>query len=1073
MPRGQSSQGFTDGTITIGTNVDTAGINSGLAKISKSFKRLGIASAKMLGVAALFKLGQAAVKAASDLQEVQNIVDVTFGDLEWKMEKFAKISVDAYGMSEFTAKQTASSFMAMGKASGIAAEDAANMALQLTALAGDMASFYNISQDYAKVALSAVYTGETETLKRYGIILTEANLQEYASSKGLDIKVKKLDAASKAMLRYQYILEHTEMIEGDFIRTQDNWANQVRVLQERWKQFLITIGSGFITILTPVVKALNVILQYVTAWANAVGKILAKLMGIQWQDFSAETAQLSDATADAAESEEELGNNIEKAGKKAKKALAPFDELNVLTDSAAGNASGLGDSLGFAIDEWDTNFDVKDGGFKFELPDISDWYEFGKFLSDTLKNLLDNIPWDTIQEKVKNFAHNLAELLNGFFQPETFESIGKTIAEALNTAIDFAFEFGTTFDFTNFGLSLAAAVNGFFKTFDFAQFADTIDVWVQGLWDAIKAFFLGDENREGGIDWPLLIDKLKEFLTNLDVETIELIVGYLLIKNIGTVAIAASAAKKIATAVAPHIGQALWNAFAYFKIGKIASGLGGGQSMAGLVPALEGPTMQAGISLGTILLDGIAIAIAGMGGSIIGANLGGVIETALGGDGKTYEKYMGLTGFIDMYKDLGSAIKDFFDPEIFMQTSIFEKQIEGAQTFQKNIEKLKTWFDDIGYAFSHVFDDIKESLNGVWTNIQSVWGGIVQWFTDTIITPLSDGWNSFVEKISGVWNWFSSLVYSIFIIIKAYAIWCKDIIMEHFITPLIETVQEKWALVKSIIAAIRDFFVSVYTAVGHFIVEKINQIKEWYKGCIDYVRDLINAWWEAFKSSYSKVFTWVKTNIIDPVKQGYEDLTATISLKLEEAWNFIKSIWETAYGFIHDTFIQPVQDAFNNLWDGVTSGCKTAINSEIEAFEGFINFIIDGINAFTGGISTIASAAAKITGDDYSGIGKISHISLPRLAEGAVIPPNKEFAAILGDQKHGTNIEAPLDTIVNAFKMAMSDKDNANLMDLMTQQVQLLQVIANKEFGITDNQIFNSVKKSASQYTVMTGQNAF
>ena len=164
---------FADGNLIIGTNIDTAGINSGMKQIERTLKHFHVFSAKMLGIGGLLMLGKTAVKAASDLQEVQNIVDVTFGDLSDKMEDFASVSIDAYGMSEFMAKSIAGSFMAMGKASGIAADDAANMALQLTALAGDMASFYNIQQETARVALSAVYTGETETLKRYGIILTE------------------------------------------------------------------------------------------------------------------------------------------------------------------------------------------------------------------------------------------------------------------------------------------------------------------------------------------------------------------------------------------------------------------------------------------------------------------------------------------------------------------------------------------------------------------------------------------------------------------------------------------------------------------------------------------------------------------------------------------------------------------------------------------------------------------------------------------------------------------------------------------------------------------------------------
>ena len=131
---------------------------------------------------ALVKLGKEALEYASNIEEVQNVVDVSFGNMANEINEFAKTSAASFGLSELAAKKTASTFMAMSNGMGIARDAGKLMSMQLTALSGDMASFYNVSQDVANTALNSIFTGETESLKKFGIVLTEANLKEYALS---------------------------------------------------------------------------------------------------------------------------------------------------------------------------------------------------------------------------------------------------------------------------------------------------------------------------------------------------------------------------------------------------------------------------------------------------------------------------------------------------------------------------------------------------------------------------------------------------------------------------------------------------------------------------------------------------------------------------------------------------------------------------------------------------------------------------------------------------------------------------------------------------------------------------
>lgn len=1073
MPRGQSSQGFTDGTITIGTNVDTAGINSGLARISKSFRRFNAVLGGSLGIQGLVRLGSAAIDAASKLQEVQNIVDVTFGDLEYKMEAFADTAIEAYGMSEFTAKQTAGSFMAMGRASGIAAEDAANMALQLTALAGDMASFYNIDQNYAKVALSAVYTGETETLKRYGIILTEANLQEYAHTRGIETKVKAMDASSKALLRYQYILEQTEYVQGDFLRTQDNWANQVRVLEERWNQFLITVGSGLITVFAPVVKMLNLLLQYLTQWVNAVGQILAKLLGIQWQDFESEMAQLSDSTDTLAESEDALGDSIADTTKKAKKALLPFDELNVLARKTADSAGGMADSLGIAIPDFETAFDVEGGGFEIELPDIDDWYEFGKYLSDTLASILDRIDWDSVYEHVKNFGKNLADFLNGTLQPENFAKIGETLAGILNTLAYEVLSFSENFDWENFGTSLSAGLVSFLENTDWTAVADAIDAFVQGLWTAIKTFIKENDNSDA------VKGALQEFFNALDTETIEIVLGYLVLKQIKKFIISGAVLDMIKKSLEKGILHSLGQGFSnlgkslilkLFSKKAVTSAVAGedpflvaiSQSLRTSTPAIA----QQSANLGLTIAQGIFGAVAAFfGGTMTGTGLGFTLTSLFGGDSSAYEDYLGLEGVLPLWRDFGKAIADVAtDGELFKDT--FKSMFEDTG-FAKLLPTIITWFEDIGYAISHIFEDAKLA-------VQTAWETLATWFDTNVIQPVLSVWNNFSVAWTTFWSWVGSIFESIWIIIKAVWILAADWFDTNVIQPICVFFEAAWIVITSVWSSIWDTIKSVWNTVATWFDNNvIKPIQAFFEAAKIVITAVWTNIWEDIKSVWNTVSSWFDTNVIKPIQAFFESAKIVITAVWTNIWDDIKAVWVGVATWFDTNVIQPIIGFFNGLWENIVNGVKDSINTGIYVIESFINFIIDAINKFTSGLSSIASVASMVTGDSYTSIAQIPHVELPRLAQGAVIPPNNEFMAILGDQRRGTNIEAPLDTIVQAFKMALNENDSNIITQYMAQQVQLLEIIADKEFGISDKQIFNSVKRSAAQYTTMTGENAF
>lgn len=347
-----------DGSIILTTKVDTSGVNKGMTSIKSIVGKVGGVMAAAFSVRALVNFGKEAINLASDLQEVQNVVDTAFGSMSYKIEQFSKTAIENFGISELTAKRTASTYMAMAKGMGIAEDVASDMAITMTGLTADIASFYNMSQERADVILKSVYTGETETLKQLGIVMTEVNLQNFAMSQGITKNISKMTQQEKTMLRYQFVLQQTALAQGDFAKTSDSWANQTRILAERWKEMQSIFGQAFVALGTLILPAINAVVSGMTKLANttsvAAQNIYKMFTGktLEFGKTENTVSNLGGASADAATGMADLGDATEKSGKQAKKALAGFDDLQIIasnvSDSAGSAAGGMGDLGGLA-----------------------------------------------------------------------------------------------------------------------------------------------------------------------------------------------------------------------------------------------------------------------------------------------------------------------------------------------------------------------------------------------------------------------------------------------------------------------------------------------------------------------------------------------------------------------------------------------------------------------------------------------------------------------------------------------------------------------------------------------------
>lgn len=494
-----------------------------------------------------FRLLGDAIDISSSLTEVENVVRQTFGQYESLINNFAKTSIEKFGMSELSAKQFASRFQAMGTALDIPQGKMAKMSIRLTELAGDMASFYDVSQEDIAKSLQSVFSGTTAPMRRYGIDLTQATLKEWALKQGLDANISSMTQAQKAMLRYQYVLAHTTNITGDFARTADTWHNQITMLKENFKALGAVVGGGLINAFKPFIKVLNAVLQKVISFAEMVTNALGSIFGWKYEaSKGAGISGLADDIGSASDGMDDLSNaagnagkntggiakNAKKAKKEIQQATRAFDELKVISKQSKDKGSGSGNKgSGSGSGSGAGGGTGSDGGlvqtdtiFKKFKSDIKDLEGLGVEIRKALVKAVGGIEWDKIYAKASGFGTGLAEFLNGLFSEDkkgnsVFTATADVIAGALNTAIFASKGFTDKFKFETFGKNLAHGFNRFFKKFKWKQCAEAINGWVDGFWKFVRGFF-------DDLSWKDVFNGLKTFLKNLTPESLATILMF-------------------------------------------------------------------------------------------------------------------------------------------------------------------------------------------------------------------------------------------------------------------------------------------------------------------------------------------------------------------------------------------------------------------------------------------------------------------------------------------------------------------------------------------------------------------
>lgn len=974
-----------DGSVIIDTRMDTSGVQNGVSAIRQSFnglgsvvKKIGILIGGAFAIGKLAQFGKECVELGSNLTEVQNVVDVTFTTMSDKVNEFAKNAMTSAGLSETMAKRYVGTFGAMSKSFGFSEAQAYDMSTALTQLTGDVASFYNISQDLAYIKLKSVFTGETETLKDLGVVMTQSALDQFALANGYGKTTSAMTEQEKVALRLAFVQKQLSAASGDFIRTSGSWANQVRVMQLQLQSLKATVGQGLINLFTPVLRVINILLGKLATLANAFksftelitgkkssGQTGASGAGLVGTDAIADTADQYGDAADNAEKLADATNDTADATKKATKAakgyLSPLDEINnYSTDKSVDSSSKVPGAPGAT------------GGLADKMKDAVQNVDYGKVAEG--ETVLDKMskPLEKIIDRFKQLAKLIAKGFwdgLGDYEP-IFEGIKKDLDSIRKSLKDI---------FTDPEVTKAA--NNFFDSYAYAIGQ------VAGSFARIGLTIA--QNIIGGIE---------KFLS----QNVQRIKNYLIdMFNIGS---------EIAQ-IGGNLAVAFADVFSVFG-GETAQQITA--NLIGIFAEIGMALTETAAKLGRDILNMIAqpfidnkdILKSAIEGSL------GVIETVTS---SVLTVIQTLSDAISRLYD--EHIKPFFDSIANGLSSIFETLITGYNTYilpvlQGLAEQFKGLLEGpLGDAILKIetfLGKLIDSLKLLW---ESVLAPLINWIIANLLPVVA-------KIIDVVGTTAMKVIKSLIKIIGDVADTLSGII--DF---LVGVFTGDWKLAWQ---GIKEIASGVWNLIKDVISGAWSAIKSIIKGALGIIKSVINTAWNAIKTATSTVWNAIKktlSGLWNALKTTVKTVFNTIKTKVVGVWDNIKDktsqVWKSVTTFIStkvEAIKTAITDKFNAARDAVKSAferivdfIKKPINKAISIVNsavGMINSAIGGIeSAFSFGPWTVPTPFGSKTIGFHATFPRIG--TIPYLASGAVIPPRSEFLAVLGDQKKGNNLEAP------------------------------------------------------------------
>ena len=1001
------------GEIGLDLVINSSGFQRQVSKMEGLAKKAGATLASAFAVKKLVDFSAKCLDLGSDLAEVENVVDVTFSTMSDQVDKFAKSAAKNFGLSETMAKQYAGTFGAMAKAFGFGEQQAYEMSTALTSLAGDVASFYNLSQDEAYTKLKSVFTGETESLKDLGIVMTQTALDAYAMANGYGKTTSAMTEQEKVALRYKFVLGQLSLAQGDFARTSDSWANQTRLMALQTQSIMASIGQGLINLFTPAIKIINVVLGKVAQLAEAFKGFTELITGKKSSGGSGITdtltSGLNDATAaagdagsglaDAANSAGNLADNTGAVGAAAKKAakemktLMGFDEINKLaeqtdTGSDSGGGSGGGGSspssgggglsgLGSGATDFGKLADTEDNALNQVNKTLDKIIKKVKKLAKLCKKgffdgLGDLSVLDSIKDECESIQKSFIEIFTDQRVIQSADQLSKTVAYNLGKIAGSA---------ASTGLSIADNLLGGISKY-LEKNTSRISQYIADMFDlaAIRVTLAGDvADLIAQVSSVLRSDAAKQITADLieifangfmgvskllyqfKTDLATLIVKPLTdnAENIkSTLNGLLEPIQTITGTIAATVTSAFEEADAMYQA-HIAP------MFAAITQGLTELVASVCMAIDTYIkpaLDGFAAGFA----TVWASNIQPAISQAIILAGQIADCISVL--WQEWLQPFIQWFIDTFGPVIGELLAL------AGESFNNFVGSAGSLIETLLGALSSFINFLTDVFKGDW---ESAWEDMKTFFVtlwDGISTYLSETWDNITTTISGAWQ----IIVDLF---TPVAKWFSNIFDSAS-----KGIQKAWS-------GVVKFFDGIWSG----IQTAFSDTKKW-------LGDTFQSAWDGIVNIWNGAQKWFSDNVTQPIDTLFTDLWEGIKTFAQNTWNDIVGIFK-AGGTIFDGFVTSVKDVFVTLVNGIIRGINNVIK---------IPF--DNLNSVLGGIRGIDILGAK----PFGWVPSISVPQIPQLAQGGYVRANTPQLAMIGDNRHQGEVVAPEDKLLEMARKAAS-----------------------------------------------------
>lgn len=831
--------------------------------IENSLKKIGKLAVAAFSVKAIVNFGKECINLGSDLTEVQNVVDVTFGSLNTEVNKFAENAITQFGLGQTVTKKYVGTFGAMAKAFNFSNKEALAMSETLTGLTGDVASFYNLSSDEAYTKLKSVFTGETETLKDLGVVMTQNALDQYALANGYGKTTSKMSEQEKVALRYKFVLDKLNIANGDFARTSDSWANQTRVLGLRFNELKATLGQGFINIFTPIVKGINMVLSKLQVLANAFKSFTEMIFGNAGGDDSAST--VSGLASDASKASDAVSGIGDSAKKSAKdlKSLASFDTAQILkkddsdsssSGSGAGgiDTSGLGDLTNSAMQQANEQMD------NF----IKKSKELFSIFKEGFDDAFENTNFDGIIDSCERIKTALTEIF-------TDSDINEYAAEWVDTVL---YNMGRmTGSVASVGVTIADNLLGGFANF-LEQNEEDIQEHIMNIfsissesWDLlgdisetfadIFAVFRGPEAKQCTADIiAIFTDGILGVYEIVGKFTNDIlyIIAQPFIENKDLIKNALEGLLQPISSVLETIKQGIQDTFS--KFWEVYDTY--------IRPAVEN------------IKDGFS----------------SILETLLNVWNEN------IKPILDEWASRFDLLwKEHLQPMVNNFLEFFGKLINGISTLWNTwlvpiinwivanvIPVLSPIFETIGNLFMDVFGVISDILNGVW----QVLGGLIDFIVGVFTGDWEKAWNGIESIFSGIWTMIKGILEGIWNAIKDIIKGAIDYVKNYInmVMSGIKSIWENiWNGIKSFASNIWNGIKGIFSGVGSWFSNIFQQAYNGITRVFSNIGNFFSGIWQRIKNTFSNLGTSIGNAISNAVKSGINGVISLIERTINRA----------------------------------------------------------------------------------------------------------------------------------------------------------------------------------------------